>query len=189
VFWQNDVPNEGCLFSERFIQNMKTFLDVKLEILNIWKSMDQLRLGLWCLMPLSTIFQLYLGGQFIKRNKVISVILLSIISVWTMSHQLWLVREPLWSWSYGSWIYNYLCNHFLSLLTLSVTCSTSVVFFDYSDFLGVSDCSLMPTQQFFSIIMVSNIFFVINKTESDSTRIRTQLLYNEQKNCQIRMMN
>ena len=23
-----------------------------------------------------------------------------------------------WSWSYGSWIYNYLCNHFLSALTL-----------------------------------------------------------------------
>ena len=54
-----------------------------------------------------------------------------------------------WSWSYGSWIYNYLCNQYLSLLrlwvqtlfmamctqynimwsSLSVTCDRSVVFF------------------------------------------------------------
>ena len=29
-------------------------------------------------------------------------------------------RGPLWSWSYGSWIYNYLCNQCLLLLTLWV---------------------------------------------------------------------
>ena len=28
--------------------------------------------------------------------------------------------EPSWSWSYGSWIYNYLCNQFLSPLMLWV---------------------------------------------------------------------
>ena len=28
------------------------------------------------------------------------------------------MRDPLWSWSYGSWIYNYLCNHHLSPLKL-----------------------------------------------------------------------
>jgi hypothetical protein len=27
---------------------------------------------------------------------------------------------PLWSWSYGSWIYNYLCNQYLSPLSLWV---------------------------------------------------------------------
>jgi hypothetical protein len=26
----------------------------------------------------------------------------------------------LWSWSYGSWVYNYLCNQYLSPLTLWV---------------------------------------------------------------------
>jgi len=29
-------------------------------------------------------------------------------------------EELLWSWSYGSWIYNYLCNHCQSPLTLWV---------------------------------------------------------------------
>jgi hypothetical protein len=29
-----------------------------------------------------------------------------------------LTWEPSWSWSYGSWIYNYLCNQCLSLLTM-----------------------------------------------------------------------
>ena len=28
------------------------------------------------------------------------------------------MRDPSWSWSYGSWIYNYLCNHHLSPLKL-----------------------------------------------------------------------
>ena len=60
-----------------------------------------------------------------------------------------------WSWSYGSWIYNYLCNQCLSPLklwvrimlmvrctwynilwaSLSVTCDRSVVFSGYSCFL------------------------------------------------------
>jgi hypothetical protein len=31
-----------------------------------------------------------------------------------------LIRGPSWSWSYGSWIYNYLCNQCLSPLTLWV---------------------------------------------------------------------
>jgi len=29
-------------------------------------------------------------------------------------------EEPSWSWSYGSWIYNYLCNQCLSPLTFWV---------------------------------------------------------------------
>jgi hypothetical protein len=59
---------------------------------------------------------------------------------------------PSWSWSYGSWIYNYMCNQCLSPIQLwvwtlfmarctrcnimwqilSVTCDRSVVFFGYS---------------------------------------------------------
>jgi hypothetical protein len=49
-------------------------------------------LGLWCLMPLSTIFQLYRG----------------------------VMRGQSLSWSYGSWIYSYLCNQRISPLTLCV---------------------------------------------------------------------
>jgi len=33
------------------------------------------------------------------------------------------VQGPLWSWSYGSWIYNYLCNQCIALLTLWVRIS------------------------------------------------------------------
>ena len=47
--------------------------------------------------------------------------------------------DCLWSWSYGSWIYNYLCNQCLSSLKLwfrtPVTCDRSVVFSGYSGFL------------------------------------------------------
>jgi hypothetical protein len=59
---------------------------------------------------------------------------------------------PSWSWSYVSWIYNFLCNQCISLWvwmplmvkctqynimwsTLSVTCGRSVFFFGYSGFL------------------------------------------------------
>jgi len=28
------------------------------------------------------------------------------------------IKGPSWSWSYGSWIYNYLCNQYLSPLKL-----------------------------------------------------------------------
>jgi hypothetical protein len=62
------------------------------------------------------------------------------------------------SWSYGSWIYNYMCNHFLSPLilwvrtpynikwyNLSVSCDRSVVFPRYSslDKYTKSDCDGM----------------------------------------------
>jgi len=36
-------------------------------------------------------------------------------------HVLWIINlGPSWSWSYGSWIYNYLCNRYLSPLKLWV---------------------------------------------------------------------
>ena len=44
-----------------------------------------------------------------------------------------MMLEPSWPWSYGSWIYNYLCNQCLPPLmlwnwSLSVTCDRSVFF-------------------------------------------------------------
>ena len=38
------------------------------------------------------------------------------IALWR--HACNLFKRPLWSWSYGSWIYNYLCNQCQSPLTL-----------------------------------------------------------------------
>jgi len=37
-----------------------------------------------------------------------------------MSCKFTILKGPSWSWSYGSWSYNYLCNQCLSPLTLWV---------------------------------------------------------------------
>jgi hypothetical protein len=68
-------------------------------------------------------------------------------------------KGPLWSWSHGSWNYNYLCNQCLSPLMmwvnpahgqvyslqhyvcLTVTCGRSVVFSGYSGFFHQLDWS------------------------------------------------
>ena len=49
-------------------------------------------------------------------NKNICIVF--IVLYWRRYLEIW--RGPLWSWSYGSLIYNYLCNQFLSPLTLWV---------------------------------------------------------------------
>jgi hypothetical protein len=46
------------------------------------------------------------------------------MSIWifitTAHYSIYCNQGPSWSWSYGSWIYNYLCNQCLSPLTLWV---------------------------------------------------------------------
>jgi len=43
-----------------------------------------------------------------------------LFSLYHVGNKLLLIRGQSWSWSYGSWIYNYLCNQYLSPLKLWV---------------------------------------------------------------------
>jgi hypothetical protein len=83
-----------------------------------------------------------------------------------MPISLFIVKGASWPWSYGSWIYNYLCNQYLSPLmlwvrisiragcttmcnkSLSVTCDRSVVFSRFSstnktDWYDIAERSIM----------------------------------------------
>jgi len=49
---------------------------------------------------------------------------LKVKSLLNPSHIILNTKGPLWSWPYGSWIYNYLCNQCLSPQTLKLCVRT-----------------------------------------------------------------
>jgi len=49
-----------------------------------------------------------------RKRENVDHVLLSFLVIYQLK------LRPSWSWSYGSWIYNYLCNQFISPLTLGV---------------------------------------------------------------------
>jgi hypothetical protein len=86
---------------------------------------------------------------------LVKLTFITLLSHFTISNGLHIYQGSPWLWSYGSWIYNYLCNECLSPLTLwvrtpfmtrctrynimwvslSMTWERSVVFSGYSGFL------------------------------------------------------
>ena len=65
-------------------------------------------------------------------------------------------EEPSWSWSYGSWIYNYLCNQCLSLLMLWVRTPLKR---------GVLDTTLLVAGQWFTPVSSTNNTDCLDITE------------------------
>ena len=86
-----------------------------LRLSPLWMNVPTIkRLCLWC----STIFPLYRGGQFYwwrKPEYPAKTTNHNVVSS-TSRHE----RGPSWSWSYCSWIFNYLYNQCLSPLKLWV---------------------------------------------------------------------
>jgi hypothetical protein len=63
-----------------------------------------------------------------------------------------LIKGPSWPWSYGSWIYNYLCNQYLSphmlwvRISIRARCTT----------LGYKVCQWLVTGRWFSLVSSTN---------------------------------
>jgi hypothetical protein len=63
---------------------------------------------------------------------------------------IWFFKGQSWSWSYGSWIYNYLCNQCLSPLKLWLRILVMVRCTWYCTTLCYKVCQWLPTGRLFS---------------------------------------
>jgi hypothetical protein len=93
--------SRGCLSILKTINgNRQMYLPLK----QIWRFKPQ---GLW-----GSKFNMGGNSKHINNNLI-----------WTIDEITIVMEGPSWAWSYGSWIYNYLCNQCLSLLKLWVRIS------------------------------------------------------------------
>jgi hypothetical protein len=91
--------------------------------------------------------------------------------------KLWMILGSLWSWSYGSWIYNYLWNHCLSPLMLWVQILLRLV---YSMQHYVIVCQWLAAGQWFSPgtpVSSTNITEILLKKVLNTITLTLFLLY------------
>jgi len=55
-------------------------------------------------------FKYFFSKHYLCKKKIRHIIPIDMIKKKSL-----IFRGPSWSWSYGSWIYNYLCNPYLSI--------------------------------------------------------------------------
>jgi len=107
------------------------------------------------------------GRHIVPIEQIILIPVLLLYFLYISELLLWLLDKPPWSWSYGSWIYNYLCNQSLLPLVLR-RCVL--------DTLSDKVCQWLVTDRWFSSgILVSST----NKTDChDITEILLKVVLN-----------
>ena len=102
------------------VKRMQCSMYIKIQIAAPCSSLCCLSFELWILTtPLVSSNSSY-NGQFSWECSLVSLWKANISEPVNYLLVFLLARGPLWSWSYGSWIYNYLCNPCLSSLLLWV---------------------------------------------------------------------
>jgi hypothetical protein len=101
---------------------MGIILTTSLLRLQIWQGSQQHKLQSICAVltfdpQLKKILAYFIKDRYQKYYKYFNFFMLIVFS-YTGCDLCLSLSGPSWSWSYGSWVYNYLCNRFLSPLML-----------------------------------------------------------------------
>ena len=106
-------------------QQQMSFDSLWFEPTGPWTWTHNIIISIWAYLPLHhlSLNVISVSSKLMKtwRKTKITILIVHVhIQVFYLLHIYSTNLGPPWSWSYGSWIYNYLCNQCLSPLTLWV---------------------------------------------------------------------